>query len=112
MPIAPVPLRWRLSDSFVRCGRAPPLMAPGGLWCGHRGEDHAGHGLDRLVVGEALADAQGVPGPERGRVADECSQPSALAGVAGNGCARTRRKRLSWSRRNCCCASGSVAKSR
>src|SRR5262245_60556120 len=51
-------------------------------WCGRGGEDGAGHDFDRLLVGEALVYAQGVPGPERGRGADDRAGQATLAGTA------------------------------
>jgi hypothetical protein len=38
--------------------------------------DHAGHGVDRLGIGQAVVDAQRAPGPERGGVADGRTQPA------------------------------------
>jgi hypothetical protein len=50
------------------------------------GEDHAGHGVDRLGVGQVLVEAQGVPGPERDGVADDGAQPAVLVVGAAERC--------------------------
>jgi hypothetical protein len=42
------------------------------------GENHSGLGVDRLGIGQALVQAQGAPGPERDRVADDRAQPAVL----------------------------------
>ena len=60
----------------VGCRRA--LLCRFGLRHGGDGEDHAGHDVDRLGVGQAVVEAQGVPGPERDRVADDRAQPTVV----------------------------------
>ena len=57
-----------------------------GLRRGGDGENHAGHGVDRLGVGQALVQAQGAPGPERDRVADDRAQPAVLVVGAAERC--------------------------
>jgi len=53
---------------------------------GGDGEDHAGHGVDRLGVGQAVVEAQEAPGPERYRVADDRAQPTPLVVGAAERC--------------------------
>src|SRR5689334_22267764 len=60
----------------------PSSTTSGRLASPGEGHDHAGHGVDRFGVGQAVVDAQRSPGRERGGVADDRAQPATIVPVA------------------------------